>query len=154
MTSLAIYFVLFIIPIFILTSIIVKLLLNNFKMTETRLLSIALLSFCFVLLGSFLRYTSSFQYVPFYTSIVIGLGILVFLSTLLHLVYVLLVKYCHLQTSWLIDILFYMPVLFHVIALSLGFRLSADIFYKQGLWIYQSMYAEKRRIKALLKETL
>lgn len=47
-----------------------------------------------------------------------------------------------------------MPVLFHVIALSLGFHLSADIFYKQGLWIYQSMYADKRRIKALLKETL
>lgn len=112
MTSLAIYLVLFIIPIFILTSIIVKLLLNNFKMTETRLLGIALLSFCFVLLGGFLRYTSSFQYVPFYISIVMGLGILVFLSTLLHLMYVLLVKYCHLQTSWLIDILFTCPYYF------------------------------------------
>ncbi|MEC1179701.1 GGDEF domain-containing protein [Metasolibacillus meyeri] len=136
MTNLAVYLLLFIIPIFILIFIIVKLLLNNFKMVETRLLSIALINFCFVLLGGFLRHTLPLKYVPFFSSVVMGICILISLSTLLHLIYILLVKYCHLQGRLVIVLLCYIPVLFQCLALFLGFGLSVEEFDMQGIWVY------------------
>ncbi|WP_042478886.1 GGDEF domain-containing protein [Bacillus ndiopicus] len=140
MTSLTVYLFLFIIPIFILTFFIVKLLLNNFKMTETRLLSIALISFCFLLLGGFLLHTLPLQYVPFFSSVVMGICILIFISTLLHLMYVLLVKYCHLHARQFIVILFYTPVFLHIIAIFLSYSLSIEIFYLQALCLYPTSH--------------
>lgn len=134
MTNPAIY-LLFIIPIFILTFIIVKLLLNNSKMVETRLLSIALISFCLVLLEGLLRHTLLSKYIPFSFSILMGLCLLISLSTLLHLMYVLLVKYCHLQSHSFIVTLFYIPILCQVLALFLGFSPSIEDFSVRNIWI-------------------
>lgn len=97
-------------------------------MVETRLLSIALISFCFVLLEGLLRHTLLSKYIPFSFSILMGLCLLISLSTLLHLMYVLLVKYCHLQSHSFIVTLFYIPILCQVLVLFLGFSPSIEDF--------------------------
>lgn len=139
MTNPAIY-LLFIIPIFILIFIIVKLLLNNSKMVETRLLSIALIGFCFVLLEGLLRHTLLPKYIPFSFSFLMGLCLLISLSTLLHLMYVLLVKYCHLQSHSFIITLFYIPILCQVLALFLGFSPSIEDFASEIFGLFQILF--------------
>lgn len=138
MQPIYIYFIVYIVPIFLLIALATYVITHNSRALENRLIFSILLMFSITLLGEFSRHIVPFEWNPVISMYIVGLSTMIAMATILYLVYTLVQKYCALPKSFVFPMLIYSIVPLHLLMIFLGINVTVEDFQKNGIWIYRT----------------
>lgn len=138
MQPIYIYFIIYIVPIFLLIALSTYVLVHNSRAIENRLISLSLLLFSFTLFGEFARHTLPFEWNPFITIYLVGFSTMTSMATILYLISITVRQHCGLKPSSVTSILIFSIVPIHFLIISFVVNITTDDFQKIGIWIYRT----------------
>lgn len=138
MQPIYLYFIIYLIPIFLLIALATYVLVHNSKALENRLIFVGLILFCFTLFGEFARHVLPFEWNPFITMYGVGFSTMTAMATILYLVCIIVQKHCAIKQSIVTPLIIYSIVPLHFFMISLGIRVTAEDFQRIGIWIYRT----------------
>lgn len=137
MQTIHVYLLVYGLPIFILFLISIVTYSRNKDLFEGRLLTVSSFSFICAFCGEFARQVTPLSFNPTLSKVIIGPSIVFGMITMVHFVYILLIKNTALKLNPIIVYAFYIPFAFQLYMSFSPFAPQHTHYIREGNWTYR-----------------